>query len=161
MAPVAVRGLNHAVLFVRDLTRSIEFYQTVFDFDLLTRDLPGPMALLRAKDSPNHHDLGLREVGEDGTIPDPQSVGLYHLAWEVGSFEELLNARNELAAVGALVGQSDHGASKSLYGVDPDGIEFEVMWLVPREDWGENERTAIVEPLRIDEERKRYGKGGS
>ena len=34
-------------------------------------------------------------------------------------------------AIGALVGASDHGANKSLYAKDPDGIEFEVMWEVP------------------------------
>ena len=28
--------------------------------------------------------------------------------------------------MGSLVGESDHGVSKSLYGHDPDGIEFEV-----------------------------------
>ena len=34
---------------------------------------------------------------------------------------------------------SDHGVSKSLYGADPDGNEFEIMWRVPREAWGEYE----------------------
>jgi catechol-2,3-dioxygenase len=33
------------------------------------------------------------------------------------------------------VGESDHGVSKSLYAADPDGIEFEVMWAVPKENW--------------------------
>ena len=32
---------------------------------------------------------------------------------------------------GALVGASDHGSTKALYAHDPDGIEFEVSWLVP------------------------------
>ncbi len=40
--------------------------------------------------------------------------------------------RARLLQVGALVGESDHGVSKSLYAKDPDGIEFEVMWAVPR-----------------------------
>ena len=37
--------------------------------------------------------------------------------------------------VRSAIGESDHGVSKSLYGKDPDGIEFEVMWAVPRADW--------------------------
>ena len=57
--------------------------------------------------------------------------------------------RERLAAAGALVGASDHGANKSLYAVDPDGLEFEVMWLVPAEHWGEAEHEAIVAPLDI------------
>ena len=36
-----------------------------------------------------------------------------------------------LRGLGALTGASDHGVSKSLYGRDPDGNEFEVMWEVP------------------------------
>ncbi len=26
---------------------------------------------------------------------------------------------------------SDHGTTKSLYAKDPDGIEFEVVWIIP------------------------------
>ena len=33
------------------------------------------------------------------------------------------------------MGESDHRLSKSLYAKDPSGIEFEVLWRVPVEDW--------------------------
>ena len=36
-----------------------------------------------------------------------------------------------LARHGALVGATDHSTTKSLYGRDPDGLEFEIVWLVP------------------------------
>ena len=62
-------------------------------------------------------------------------MGLYHLAWEVGTLAELADVRQRLSALGALVGASDHRVSKSLYAKDPSGIEFEVMWRVPAEDW--------------------------
>jgi catechol-2,3-dioxygenase len=62
-----------------------------------------------------------------------------------------------LAQLGALTGQSDHGATKSLYGQDPDGNEFEVMWLVPRDAWGEHDRRAVVEPLAMEREVAKYG----
>ena len=32
---------------------------------------------------------------------------------------------------GALVGASDHVTTKSLYAQDPDGLEFEVCWILP------------------------------
>ena len=32
---------------------------------------------------------------------------------------------------GALVGASNHGTTKSLYAKDPDGLEFEVVWIIP------------------------------
>jgi catechol-2,3-dioxygenase len=56
---------------------------------------------------------------------------------------------------------SDHGATKSLYGVDPDGIEFEVMWMVPREQWGEFERDAVTRPLDLQREIARFGRGAT
>ena len=62
--------------------------------------------------------------------------------------------RDRLPQAGALVGASDHGANKSLYAHDPDGLEFEVMWLVPPEHWGDEEHEAIIEPLDIDAEKR-------
>ena len=59
------------------------------------------------------------------------TVGLYHLAWEVDTLAELERVAGRLAEVNALVGMSDHGTTKSLYGQDPDGLEFEVVWLIP------------------------------
>ena len=57
---------------------------------------------------------------------------------------------------GALGGASDHGVSKSLYGTDPDGNEFEIMWRVPREAWGEYEQRGAVMPLDLEAEVRRY-----
>jgi polyisoprenoid-binding protein YceI len=89
-------------------------------------------------------DLGVFSVGERPR-PAPHSPGLYHLAWQVNTIEDLAAMRARLTAAGALVGESDHGVSKSLYAVDPDGIEFEVMWAVPRENWPEGPGTARLD----------------
>jgi catechol-2,3-dioxygenase len=151
-----VARLNHAVLYVRDLDRSVSFYKDAFGFEEVSR-LGGQMAFLRAAGSSNHHDLGLARVGADAPSPPRGSVGLYHLAWEVPSIDDLATARVTLANMGALSGESDHGATKSLYGKDPDGNEFEVMWMVPREDWGRFERDAVVQPLDLSRETARYG----
>ncbi len=62
-------------------------------------------------------------------------MGLYHLAWEVDSLPGLAEARVALRQAGAITGESDHGNSLSLYAKDPDGNEFEVFWMVPREQW--------------------------
>jgi catechol-2,3-dioxygenase len=75
----------------------------------------------------------------------------------VPTLDDLEQARDSLAAAGALVGSSDHGVNKSLYSVDPDGNEFEVMWLVPPDEWGEDENQAIIRPLDIAADRQRYG----
>jgi catechol-2,3-dioxygenase len=154
--PIPVRRLNHAVLYVRDVGRSTAFYREVFGFEEVAREAGGRMAFLRAAGSDNHHDLGLLEVGADAPSPPRGATGLYHLAWEVASVAELAQAREVLAAHGALLGESDHGATKSLYGADPDGNEFEVMWMLPRDEWGQFERRAVVLPLDLEAEVRRH-----
>jgi catechol-2,3-dioxygenase len=61
--------------------------------------------------------------------------------------------------MGALVGASDHGTTKALYAKDPDGIEFEVSWLVPAELIDEEtlKAAASVRPLDLAKEIARYG----
>jgi catechol-2,3-dioxygenase len=151
---IPVRHLNHAVLYVRDAARSAAFYGDVFGFQPVAQ-FPGAV-FLRAKESTNHHDLGLFSVGPDAPGPEPGRVGLYHLAWEVDSVTDLATARDTLRAAGAYTGESDHGATKSIYGHDPDGNEFEVMWMLPRDEWGDHEHDASVAPLDLDAEIARH-----
>ena len=152
MEPIQITELNHAVLYVRDVPIAVAFYRDVLGFDVVTQDPQGRAAFLRAGCSTNHHDLGLIAVGSDAPPPASGAVGLYHLAWRVATIEELGNARVTLAAVGALRGASDHGVSKSLYAVDPDGNEFEVLWVVPTEEWGVDADRAAVRALDLDAE---------
>jgi catechol-2,3-dioxygenase len=158
MLAMAVRRLNHAVLYVSDLSAAVNFYRETLGFELRT-EIAGRAAFLRAPGSANDHDLGLFGVGDAAPVnPGGTQVGLYHLAWEVGTLAELAEIRARLSAAGALVGASDHRVSKSLYAKDPDGIEFEVMWRVPAEDW-EHEMAAgaMIAPLRLEDELARWG----
>lgn len=158
---IAVTRLNHAVLFVRDAKRSAEFYSRVFGFVTVAEEMGGSAIFMRAAETTNHHDLGLFSVGADAAGPRRDAVGLYHLAWEVPSIEALAEAARVLSAEGALGGSSDHGVSKSLYGQDPDGNEFELMWAVPRELWGEDESRGVIRPLNLDRELARFGRAAA
>jgi catechol-2,3-dioxygenase len=155
MTIAAVR-LNHAVLFVSDLERALEFYQQGFGAELVAREPRADAAFLRLPRSGNHHDLGLFGIGAGAPPRQPGTVGLYHLAWQVDTIEDLEDARATLVGLGALTGESSHGATKSVYGVDPDGNEFEVMWMLPRDAWGEFEDSAPVERLDLAEEVRRW-----
>ena len=128
---MGIHRLNHAVLYVRDVDASVAFYRDVLGFTTQVA-FPGA-AFLRAPDSTNDHDLGLFQVGPDAaaSAAGRGAVGLYHLAWEVGTLDELAELAVTLAEAGALTGASDHGTTKSLYAKDPDALEFEVAWLVP------------------------------
>ena len=152
-----VKRLNHAVLWVRDADKAAEFYHRVFGFEELERPAGMRAAFMRSPTGGNHHDLGLFEVGAEAPRPPRGSVGLYHLAWEVATIEDLAAASKALSEAGALGGASDHGVSKSLYGRDPDGNEFEVMWAVPPEAWGEHEHAATIAPLDLAAEVAAHG----
>jgi catechol-2,3-dioxygenase len=153
---MAVRRLNHAVLYVRDLASSVDFYTNALGFEV-RMEIPGRAAFLRAKGTSNDHDLGLFAV-PDGQLPSGNYLGLYHLAWEVGTLAELAEVRERLVARHALVGASDHRVSKSLYAKDPSGIEFEVMWRVPAEAWTDEMASgAMIQPLNLEDEIARWG----
>jgi catechol-2,3-dioxygenase len=153
-----ITRLNHAVLYVRDARRHQQFYEEVLGFRTIIEHPDGAFVFMRAPASDNHHDIAFFTIGAgaSASAAGRSSVGMYHLAWEVPTLEELEQMRERLAALGALVGASDHGANKSLYARDPDGLEFEVMWLVPAAHWGEAENQAIIDPLDIGAERARF-----
>jgi catechol-2,3-dioxygenase len=152
-----VTRLNHAVLYVRDLERSVAFYRDALGFRTKV-EIPGRAAFLQAGASTNDHDLGIFAVG-DGAGPSMAgraTVGLYHLAWEVDTLDELERVQAELASRDALVGATDHGTTKAVYGHDPDGLEFEVCWLVPA-DLLTDDIEMAMRPLDLAAEKERYG----
>jgi len=154
-----IQRLNHAVLYVRDAQRSAAFYSDVLGFRRLV-DTPTAV-FLQAPGSTNDHDLGLFGIGDGAGASGAgrQEVGLYHLAWEVDTLSELERIHELLARHGALVGSSDHGSTKALYARDPDGIEFEVSWLVPADRLDDEVRAAkaTIGHLDIAREKQRYG----
>lgn len=144
----AVR-LNHAVLFVTDLDRAERFWTELFAMEIVAREAAGRAVFLRLPRSGNHHDLGLFALGPGAPPRRPGTPGLYHLAWQVDTIEDLAEAREVLSRMGAYHGESSHGATKSIYAADPDGNEFEVMWMLPRDHWGQYENTAPIERLDL------------
>ncbi|HEV8617736.1 MAG TPA: VOC family protein [Methylomirabilota bacterium] len=125
---IGLRRLQHLVLWVSNVERSVRFYADVLGFEVKTR-YPNA-AFLRIPGSPDDHHLGLFEQPGLGE-PDERVARMYHSAWEVGEITDLVRARQRLIEAGALVGSSDHGVSLSLYAKDPDGLEFEIFWTVP------------------------------
>ena len=159
---MGVYRLNHAVLYVRDVARSVEFYGATLGF----RPIEGMdgltgAAFLRAPGSTNDHDLGLFQIGSAASDSPAgrSSVGLYHLAWEVDTLGELQRISGVLSDRGALVGATDHATTKALYAKDPDGLEFEVCWLVPADLLTQDIKDARVQlvPLNLAADIARFG----
>ncbi|WP_280309911.1 VOC family protein [Nocardia abscessus] len=148
--------LNHAVLFVEDSSRAQRFYTEVFGMVVAAREARADAVFLRLPRSGNHHDLGLFGVGPAAAPKRRGAIGLYHLAWQLDTIDELAEFRTKLIDSAAYTGESSHGATKSVYGADPDGNEFELMWMLPRAEWGDYADTAPVEPLDLAAELRRW-----
>ncbi|WP_419551824.1 VOC family protein [Candidatus Poriferisodalis sp.] len=148
---MATLGIRHAVLWVSEPEASARFYNQALGLDVVNRY--GTGVYMASPQSNTDHDLGLFvAVGEGAPA---RHVGLYHLAWEVATLTELAEAKTRLAEMDALVGENNHGTSRSLYCHDPDGIEFEVMWEVPLELYEEDAPRNI--PLDLEADIARWG----
>jgi len=145
---IGLKRLQHLVLWVSDVERSVRFYRDVLGFEVKTR-YPNA-AFMKIPGTPDDHHLGLFEQPGVGR-PDERAARMYHAAWEVGELTDLVRARDRLIETGALVGSSDHGVSLSLYAKDPDGLEFELFWTVP------GGVSAGTRPLDLEGELSRRG----
>jgi len=125
---LGLKRLQHLVLWVSNVPRSVQFYCDVLGFEV-KRQSPSAAFLIIPGTADDHH-LGLFQ--QPGIAPpDEGAARMYHSAWEVAELTDLARARQRLIEAGSLVGQSDHGTSLSLYAKDPDGLEFELFWTVP------------------------------
>jgi catechol-2,3-dioxygenase len=157
---MAIKRMNHAVLYVRDADRTTDFYRDVLGFRVVG-EFPGTAKFLQAPDSTNDHDLALFTIGPNAgdSTAGRSTVGLYHIAWEVQTLGDLQEIALKLQEAGALVGATDHSTTKALYAKDPDGLEFEVCWLVPAQFLNDEIVAAKTElrPLNLQADIERYG----
>ena len=157
---MAIKRMNHAVLYVRDADRTTEFYRDVLGFRVVG-EFPGSAKFLQAPDSTNDHDLALFTIGAQAgdSTAGRQTVGLYHIAWEVQTLGDLQEIALKLQEAGAMVGATDHSTTKALYAKDPDGLEFEVCWLVPERFLDDDVVAAKTQlrPLDLPADIDRYG----
>ncbi|MBS1912907.1 MAG: VOC family protein [Bacteroidetes bacterium] len=144
---MALQGINHLVLKVRDLAVADRFYR-----ELVGLELVGARAGMRFYSAgAHHHDLALLEVGPDAAVPSRRQVGLFHFCFDVSDEAALAEIYHRLRDAGAdLRGTADHGVMRSFYVRDPDGnlVEFGVD--IPRDEWaGEADAFAGDRPYAI------------
>jgi catechol 2,3-dioxygenase-like lactoylglutathione lyase family enzyme len=127
--PFELRKIGHVVLRAKDLARSVAFYTGVLGFkvsDIYGDDMmPGGMVFMRL--NPDHHGIALV-----GGAPGPsQGHEFHHMAFEVGSLDEVFRARKHLREYGATItfeGRRRAGVQIAVEFLDPDGYNLEIYW---------------------------------
>ena len=162
---MGITGMNHAVLYVRDARRQQRFYTDVLGFRSIIDDPDGQYVFMRGPglgQPPRHRLLHDRRRGRAERGRRAHGRHVPHRLGGAARSTSSTRCATRLAAAGALVGASDHGANKSLYAKDPDGLEFEVMWLTPAEHWGDEEHEAVIRPLDLEAAKRKYaGRDGA
>lgn len=149
---IKVKELGHIVLYVKNLKRSADFYESILGWKRV--DKPSNMPVAAFSGGTTHHELLLIEVGD---MAEPKSnglqIGLYHFGLKVGdSDDELREVLKSLKANGITpTGSGNHHVTHSLYIKDPDGNEIELYIDVPGADWKNNPELIMrpVEPLEL------------
>ncbi|HEV2263769.1 MAG TPA: VOC family protein [Stellaceae bacterium] len=168
--PFKLGKLGHIVINCADLERSIRFYTEIMGFevsDIYPADMaPGGMAFLRC--GPDHHSLAL--VGSMEKDQPNHNYELNHIAFEVASLDEVLEARAHLEKHNVPIdfeGRRRAGVQIAVEFRDPDNHRLEIFWGLdqlasgqkarPREEWkwAHSLEEAIQNPVRGQDTRLR------
>ncbi|MEQ9122730.1 MAG: VOC family protein [Alphaproteobacteria bacterium] len=128
--PFRIGKIGHVALHVADIPRSIAFYVDVLGFevsDVYPPEMAPPAGMAFLRCNPDHHGIAL--VG--GPVEASANAELHHLAFEVGSLDEVLAARAHLKAAGAVIdfdGRRRAGWQFAVEFRDPDGHRLEIYW---------------------------------
>jgi catechol 2,3-dioxygenase-like lactoylglutathione lyase family enzyme len=123
-----LRKVGHVVLNVSDLEASTRFYTELLGFQVTDRYpesmVPGGMVFLRC--ATDHHTVALV-----GGAPKGERTSLNHFAFEVGSLDEVFEARKWLREHGVPItfeGRRRAGCQIAVEFLDPDGNNLEIYW---------------------------------
>ena len=127
--PFQIRKIGHIALYVKDIPASTRFYADALGFrvsDVYDDDMmPGGAVFMRC--NPDHHGIALFQASE----ANPAGAGLHHLAFEVGTLDEVIQARNHLRRLHAPIdfeGRRRAGVQIAVEFRDPDGHRLEIYW---------------------------------
>ena len=137
------RELGHINIYVRNAERSRQWYEDLLG--LHTYGMRPGRAAFMTSDMGNSHEIALVEVGEDAPGPQKGQVGLNHMAWYMGSLDDLKELYYRIKDRDIAIEQvSDHGHAVGIYIRDPDGNGIEVSYELPVEEWGHQDGEYMI-----------------
>jgi catechol 2,3-dioxygenase len=130
---MAIQRTGHVAIRVRDLDTAKRFYGDILGMQL-GMEIPGQGLFFRFNNY--HHDLAVFKARDGAEPASKNHAGVAHIALVADDFETVLAMYRRLRESGVPVSRTiDHGATKSIYFSDPDGIELEIYCEVPEFDW--------------------------
>jgi catechol 2,3-dioxygenase-like lactoylglutathione lyase family enzyme len=121
---IRTKGLYHVHLVVRDLTRSLSFYQGVFGMKELFREGPTMVFL----NTPGSEDIITLNADPAGADQAGDNGGVGHFGFKLVDSSDLDAAVEEVeAAGGKLIRRGEHAPGAPFaYVEDPDGYLIEL-----------------------------------
>jgi len=128
-------GVNHVAVITDDTERFVQFYKDVFEATVSHTEKIGPGTLTMVDIGPRT-ELNVFEVKGDASADIARgsmfSHGpIDHMGLQAADREAFVEIRRRLVAKGASDGfVTDFGRAHSVFFVDPDGLEGEVLlWI--------------------------------
>jgi len=134
---MTVKGIHHVAYRCRDTRETVDFYRDLLgmEFKLAMAENKVPST---GEPDPYMHvfmDAGRGNVLAFFEVPNSPEMGrdentpewVQHIAFEVGSFDELMEYKSRLEAAGLdVLGPTNHGIFDSIYFFDPNGHRLEL-----------------------------------
>jgi catechol 2,3-dioxygenase-like lactoylglutathione lyase family enzyme len=119
--------ITSSVVFVSDLSRSVEFYREVFSCEVSLVARGAALLLARGGFQVYLIERGSRSVHPSG------GIGLQYLIWTVDSQRDLEESLGRLAVRGRRTDSFSSGGVNFVAGRDPDGIRILIAHPSPEE----------------------------
>lgn len=134
---MTVKGIHHVAYRCKDTRETVDFYRNLLgmEFKLAMAENKVPST---GEPDPYMHvfmDAGRGNVLAFFEVPNSPEMGrdentpewVQHIAFEVGSFDELMEYKSRLEAAGLdVLGPTNHGIFDSIYFFDPNGHRLEL-----------------------------------
>jgi len=132
-----INRIHHVAYRCKDAKQTVEFYRDLLDMDFMLAIAENEVPSTKEPDPYMHVflDAGQGNVLAFFEIPNSPEMGrdentpawVQHIAFEVGSMDELLEAKERLEKAGVdVLGPTDHTIFKSIYFFDPNGHRIEL-----------------------------------